>query len=113
MLDEKTAVNFIQNLDGVSQGYPFGKKKSVFSRDGENFALIYEGTVPLRLSLRCEPKLAALLRSEYETVMPASDLSPQKWNTVLCTGQLDEQEVKDLIVHAYHLVAGDSADITA
>jgi len=48
--------------------------------------------------------LAQLLREKYETVLPGYHLNKKHWNTVICSGQLTDQEVRDLIVHSYHLV---------
>lgn len=74
------------------------------------FALIAEGTDPLRLSLKCDPQLAETLRERYETVMPGYHLNKKHWNTVLLTGQLSWDEVKDLIRHSYELVSADQAN---
>jgi len=69
------------------------------------FALVQEGSDPLRLSLKCEPQLAELLRQKYESVMPGYHLNKKHWNTILLTGQLEWDEVEDLIRHSYNLVA--------
>jgi len=69
------------------------------------FALVQEGSDPLRLSLKCEPQLAELLRQKYESVMPGYHLNKKHWNTILLTGQLEWDEVKDLIRHSHNLVA--------
>ena len=70
------------------------------------FALITEGKVPLQLSLKCDPQLAEVLRQKYESVLPGYHLNKKHWNTILLTGQLDWQEVQDLIRHSYDLVVG-------
>lgn len=70
------------------------------------FALISEKSYPLQLSLKCDPQLALTLRDRYETVMPGYHLNKKHWNTILLTGQLSWDEVKDLINHSYNLVAG-------
>jgi predicted DNA-binding protein (MmcQ/YjbR family) len=105
MINQQEVEEHLQYLaDGIQPSYPFGKTMAVYKVGDEMFALVYEGSKPLKLSLRCEPRLAKLLRENYETVMAGEKLSPKHWNTVLCTGQLDEQEIKDLITHAYHQV---------
>ena len=72
--------------------------------DGKMFALIAEGSEPLRLSLKCDPGLAEVLREKYETVLPGYHLNKKHWNTLILSGQLEEDEVKDLIRHSYNLV---------
>ena len=73
--------------------------------DWKMFALIQEKSDPLQLSLKCDPQLAVLLRQKYETVLPGYHLNKKHLNTILLTGQLGDQEVKDLILHSYNLVA--------
>lgn len=67
------------------------------------FALIADGSQPVRLSLKCDPQLAELLREKYETVLPGHHLNKKHWNTILCTGQVPEDELRDLIRHSYEL----------
>ena len=68
------------------------------------FALIAEGSDPVRLSLKCDPQLATLLREKYETVLPGYHLNKKHWNTLILSGQLPWEEVQDLIRHSYILV---------
>ncbi len=90
--------------------YPFGKDVAVYKTgprgDGKMFALIAEGHEPVQLSLKCDPLLATTLRERYESVMPGYHLNKKHWNTILLTGQLTWEEIKDLIRHSYQLVAG-------
>lgn len=68
------------------------------------FALIQEGSDPVRLSLKCDPQLAELLREKYETVLPGYHLNKKHWNTIICTGQVPTEELQDFIRHSYELV---------
>ena len=68
------------------------------------FALIADGSKPLRLSLKCDPQLAETLREKYETVVPGYHLSKKHWNTIICSGQLSDQEIFDLANLSYQLV---------
>lgn len=102
---------YLLSYDGSTKSYPFDKKTAVYSvvpngeTESEMFALIEEGKSPVRLSLKCDPKLSKLLRDKYETVMPGNRLNQNLWNTVLLTGQLDWEEIKGLIRLSYDLVA--------
>lgn len=93
--------------------FPFGEGTSVYKvgnkaeNDGKLFALIADGSKPLRVSLKCDPILAANLREKYESVLPGYHLNKKHWNTILCTGQLTDQEIKDLAVLSYRLVTED------
>lgn len=90
--------------------FPFGEDVSVYKvggkEKGKMFALIQEGSSPLRVSLKCDPQLAENLREKYESVLPGYHLSKKHWNTLLLTGQLSDDEVKDLARHSYLLVSG-------
>jgi len=91
--------------------FPFGEEVSVYKvgdkEGGESkmFALIQNDSKPLRLSLKCDPNLAITLREKYETVLPGYHLSKKHWNTILCTGQLPDDEIKALIDLSYQLAS--------
>ena len=93
--------------------FPFGEATSVYKvgnkaeNDGKLFALIANDSKPLRVSLKCDPILAANLREKYESVLPGYHLNKKHWNTILCTGQLTDEEIKDLAVLSYRLVTED------
>ena len=107
MMDHTDVEKMVTALSDVVLDYPFGEGVAVYKigdASGKMFALIQEGSKPVRLSLKCDPQLAELLREKYETVVPGYHLNKKHWNTVLCTGQVPEDELKDLIRHAYELV---------
>ncbi len=90
--------------------FPFGEDVNVYKApvgdDEKMFALIPNNKSPLQISLKCDPQLAVKLRSEYESVMEGYHLNKKHWNTILLTGQLSDEQIKDLIVHSYNLVLG-------
>jgi len=83
-----------------------GSSLTTFSVNEELFGLIDDSKQPIRLSLRCDPKLASVLRDRYDEVLPGQKLDPTKWNTILLTGQLSRDEIKDLIRLSYNLALG-------
>ena len=91
--------------------FPFGEGTSVYKigkkEDGEGkmFALIDDKSSPLRVSLKCDPILAETLREKYETVVAGYHLNKKHWNTIILTGQLTNDEVKDLANLSYQLVS--------
>ena len=91
--------------------FPFGEGTSVYkvghkeSGEGKLFAIIADGSKPLRLSLKCDPQLAEVLREKYESVIPGYHLNKKHRNTLLLTGQVPEDEVQDLIRLSYRLVS--------
>ncbi|MCW1908656.1 MAG: MmcQ/YjbR family DNA-binding protein [Candidatus Saccharibacteria bacterium] len=105
---------YLLTYPGAKLTYPFGKDVAVYKvthrgqdadDEGKMFALVAEGKDPVRISLKCDPQLAVLLREKYESVMPGNHLNKKHWNTIVLTGQVPWEEVKDLIRHSYELVA--------
>jgi len=89
---------------GTKLDYPFGKEAAVYKVLDKMFAIIAEDKTPVRLSLKCDPQLAETLREKYDSISPGYHLNKKHWNTVLVTGQLEEDELLGLIDHSYHLV---------
>ncbi len=112
MMTHKEMEHYLLGFDDTWLEYPFGEGTSVYKvgdkekDDGKMFALIQDGSDPLRVSLKCDPQLAEALREKYESVQPGYHLNKKHWNTVICTGQLTDQEVKDLARLSYDLVTG-------
>lgn len=108
MIDHSTVEAYLLSMPHARLDYPFGEGTAVYkvgeSDDAKMFALIQEGSNPVRLSLKCDPQLAKLLRDKYETVLPGYHLNKKHWNTMLLTGQLAWDEVQDLIRLSYNLV---------
>ena len=103
-MEHKTVEEYILSMPSAVLEYPFGKEVAVYKVHDKMFALIAEGSDPVRLSLKCDPELAKVLREKYETVMPGYHLNKKHWNTIILSGQLNWEEVQDLIRHSYMLV---------
>ena len=92
--------------------FPFGEGTSVYkvghkaTGEGKLFAIIADGSSPLRVSLKCDPQLGANLREKYESILPGYHLNKKHWNTIICSGQLSDEEIKDLARLSYNLVTG-------
>ncbi|MCY3804839.1 MAG: MmcQ/YjbR family DNA-binding protein [Candidatus Saccharibacteria bacterium] len=69
------------------------------------FALLREHHGLVHLSLKCNPLLSEILREKYESVLPSHNLPKKYWNTIILSGQLTWQEIKDLIDHSYNFVS--------
>ena len=107
-MTHKEFEDYLLQLPKVWLDYPFGEGTAVYKYgdkpDGKIVAIIAEGSKPLRVSLKCDPKLALLLREKYETVLPGYHLNEKHWNTIICSGQLEDAEILDLARHSYELV---------
>lgn len=106
-MTHKQLEEFILAMPNARLDYPFGEGTAVYKVGDKLFAIIAEGSNPVRISLKCDPLLAKTLRERYETVLPGYHLNKKHWNTIICSGQLSDDEIRDLVVHSYHLVTGD------
>jgi predicted DNA-binding protein (MmcQ/YjbR family) len=104
-MTHKQVEEYLLGMPDAKLDYPFGEGVAVYKVNDKMFALVQEGAEPVRISLKCDPKLAETLRERYETVMAGYHLNKKHWNTILLSGQLSWDEVKDLINHSYNLVA--------
>lgn len=108
MLSHKEIEEYILSMPNARLEYPFGEDTAVYKVGEKIFAIIAEKSHPVRVSLKCDPLLAQTLRERYETVLPGYHLNKKHWNTVICSGQLSNDEIFDLVRHSYRLVAGTS-----
>lgn len=92
------------SMPNAKLDYPFGEDVAVYKVADKMFALIPEGKEPVRISLKCDPLLATVLRKKYETVLEGYHLNKKHWNTIILSGQLPWEEVQALIRHSYDLV---------
>ena len=111
-MTHKELEEYLLSFPGAWLDYPFGEGTAVY-KVGHNdvpgqpeklFAIIAEDSKPLRVSLKCDPQLAVHLREKYDEVQPGYHLNKKHWNTIICSGQLEDAEILDLARHSYELV---------
>jgi predicted DNA-binding protein (MmcQ/YjbR family) len=111
-MTHKDLDSYLLSFPNTWLDFPFGEGTSVYkvgnkaANDGKMFAIISDNSDPLRVSLKCDQQLAELLRTKYESVVPGYHLNKKHWNTVICSGQLNDDEIKDLVNLSYQLVSG-------
>lgn len=109
-MTHKELEEFLLSFPNTWLDFPFGEGTSVYkvgdkdANEGKLFALITDKSDPLRVSLKCDPLLAQNLREKYESVLPGYHLNKKHWNTIICTGQLSNDEILDLARLSYQLV---------
>lgn len=109
-MTHKEIEEHLLSYSGAWLDYPFGPEAAVYkvgakeTGGGKMFAIVGEKSDPLRISLKCDPQLAVTLREKYETVVPGYHLNKKHWNTIICTGQLSNDEIFDLVRLSYELV---------
>ncbi len=68
------------------------------------FALVSHSDERERVTLKCEPELALHLRSQFEGVIPGYHTNKRHWNTVYLDAGIPDDEIRDMIDHAYERV---------
>lgn len=105
MLSEESIVKELSAFEDVSEKAAGEKGElRVFERGEKICAVIEKNTKPLRIELRCDYKLSKLLQERYESVMESRSLG-KNGIEIICSGQLSDEEVHDLIRHAYETSA--------
>jgi predicted DNA-binding protein (MmcQ/YjbR family) len=74
-----------------------GEVPTIYRRAGRVFLVVREASDPLRLDVGVGRELARLLADKYESVAPSRVMDRATWVEVICSGQLEEDEVLDLI----------------
>jgi predicted DNA-binding protein (MmcQ/YjbR family) len=95
---------FLIAKKATTEETPFGPDVLVFKVLGKMYALIAWKADPLRLSLKCDPFIAEILREKYAAVEPGYHLNKQQWNTIVLDGSVPDPEVRDWIDASYDLV---------
>ncbi len=109
-MTHKKMETYLLSFPNTWLDFPFGEGTSVYkvgnkeTGEGKLFAIIADGSNPLRVSLKCDPLLAQNLREKYESVLPGYHLNKKHWNTIICSGQLTNDEIFDLARLSYRLV---------
>jgi predicted DNA-binding protein (MmcQ/YjbR family) len=101
-ISSENLVKLIKSFDNVIKTNPFEKPLDVYSVEYQMFALI-NNKDPIIVSLRCDKQLSDYLQEKYESVMPGQKLDQDKWISIVNSGQIPEDELKDLIVLSYNL----------
>lgn len=114
-MTHKELEDYLLSFPNAWLDFPFGEGTSVYkvghkeTGEGKLFAIIADGSSPLRVSLKCDPLLAKTLRERYESIQPGYHLNKKHWNTIICSGQLTNDEVFDLARLSYNLVTDNKS----
>ena len=96
--------DYCLSLPHVTEDMPFGEDILVFRICNRIFVLTSLVSVPLRVSLKCDPERAIELREEFPNKIVAGyHLNKKHWNTVLLEG-LPPALIKEMIQHSYNQV---------
>jgi predicted DNA-binding protein (MmcQ/YjbR family) len=100
-------VQFCLSLPQALETFPFGEETSVFktSGNGKIFALAALGSVPLKVSLKCDPEESRALREEFPRhITPGYHLNKKHWITIVLDGHIEDDLVEQLLRDSHALV---------
>ncbi len=102
-MDRNDLRNYCLSHAAAVEDFPFGDGVAVMKVMGKMFALIPIDAPP-RISLKCEPTLAEILRQTYPAVTPGYHLNKRHWNSIEVDGSIPDDEIRDMIDTSYDLV---------
>lgn len=103
-MDLPDAIVHFLSKPGAEETTPFGPDVLVYKVGGKMFALTSPDEFPARINLKCDPDRAAMLRDEYDSIIPGYHMNKRHWNTLVLDGSLPTKLVRELIDHSYQLV---------
>ena len=89
----------------TTSGYPFDETTLVLKVMSKMYALIAEDESPLRITLKCDPENAQILRGIHKSIIPGYHMNKEHWNTIVVDGSLPDELIYKLIDDSYNLVA--------
>ena len=104
MWDELRA--YCLSLPGATETFPFEPTVSVFKAANlKIFAITAESSVPIDISVKCEPDIGETLRATYRSIVPGYHLNKRHWITITLDGDVADERVRELVLDSYQLVA--------
>ena len=95
---------YLMTKKGATQEWPFDLETPVYKVMGKMFALLAPDDDPLRITLKCDPDHALMLRDTYPAVIPGYYMNKRHWNTIILDGTISDDEIEEMIDESYDLV---------
>lgn len=94
------------SLPGATETFPFQPTVSVFKAANlKMFAITAESSVPIDISVKCDPDIGEALRTTYRSIVPGYHLNKRHWITITLGGDVADERVRELVLDSYQLVA--------
>ena len=101
----KALHDFCLSLPSATSDFPFDEVTQAFRIKGKMFALVHDRfKIGISVNLKCDPDLAADLRTTYSEVKPGWHMNHHHWNTVQIDGNLPDEKLIWMIRHSYECV---------
>ncbi len=103
MLSREDVKAYMMIKTATEETFPFGPDAAVYKVLGKMYAILPLDD-PVRISLKCDPDFAEVLRENYDAVQPGYHLNKRHWNTVTVDGSIPDDEIEEMIDESYRLV---------
>ncbi len=100
-MNAEAVARFALSLPGAAEDHPFGPTPDVFRVAGRIFAFVMPAPARPRISLKCDPGLAELLRERHPAIAPRYHLNKRHWNTIELDGTVPADEIEEMVLHSY------------
>ncbi|MCK5793228.1 MAG: MmcQ/YjbR family DNA-binding protein [Anaerolineales bacterium] len=94
----------ILNKKCTVEDTPFGPEALVYKVMAKMFALVAWDETPLRITLKCDPDIALILRTQYKSVQSGYYMNKKHWNTITLDGSISDEQILEMIDNSYELV---------
>ncbi|WP_246183483.1 MmcQ/YjbR family DNA-binding protein [Paenibacillus methanolicus] len=65
--------------------------------------MVFDHSGHLCLNLKCDPSKADFLRGIFTDVKPGYHMNKMHWNTIYLDGDMQEQDVYEMVQHSFRL----------
>ena len=112
MVLKEAILKYLEQFDDVRAGELQAEAKNgqaqaqmqAYYRGEKIFLIMHPETQPLRIEIRCDRRLSKTLQARYESVMAGRALG-RNGTEIICSGQLSDDEIIDLVRHSYEMSA--------
>ena len=105
---------YLMAKKGAREERPFDLETPVYKVMGKMFALLAPEHDPPRITLKCDPDYALMLRDTYPAVIPGYYMNKRHWNTIILDesisdasisdAHIPDDEIEEMIDESYDLV---------
>ena len=103
-MDGDTIRAYCASKKGATFDYPFDMETRVYRVGGKIFMFMGDNANPPRMTLKCDPELAEILRREFPAITPGYHTNKRHWNTVLIDDSIPDAQIYEMIDHSYQLI---------
>ena len=106
MKTRQDIIEYCLSLNDTYEDYPFHDFNWTVMRHKVNkkmFAAIYEHMGCIWINVKCDPSLTYMLRSAFESVVPAYHMNKYHWNSIILDGTVPSDDIKNMIEDSYEL----------